>query len=121
MWRAEEKSQLVPVSPSRCCCVMQSAQDRMKHSTFFFLHGNYEEKKKEKRYSYCSETCSFEAGQEGFYWMKYTATPFKFARDFEGAVGMRSEDKCLTNMKNRGCAGWVLLKPLLLWLLERAP
>lgn len=49
--------------------------------------------------------CSFEAGQEGFYWMKYPAAPFKFARDFEGAVGMRREDKCLTNMRNRDCAG----------------
>lgn len=58
-------------------------------------------KKKGKRYSYCSETYAFEAGQEGFYWMKYPATSFKFARGFDGAVGMRSGDKCLTNMRNR--------------------
>lgn len=37
-------------------------------------------------------------GRKDFYWIKCPATPFKFARDFEEAVGMRSEDKCLTNM-----------------------
>lgn len=63
------------------------------------------EKEKEKRYSYCNELGSFEAGQEGIYWIKCPASPFKFARDFEGGVGMRSEDKCLSNMRNRGCAG----------------
>lgn len=45
--------------------------------------------------------CSFEAGQEGFYRIKHPAFPFRLAGAFEGAVGMRIEDECLTNTNNR--------------------
>ena len=50
--------------------------------------------------------CSFEAGQEGFYRIKHPASPFRLTGDFEGAVGMRSEDECLTNISNRHFVQW---------------
>lgn len=83
---------------------MQSPRDWIKHSTFLFCVDSMGRKRK-KDIATAMKRCSFEAGQEGFYWMKYPATPFKFARDFEGAVGMRSEDKCLTSIRNRDSAG----------------
>jgi len=45
--------------------------------------------------------CSFEAGQEGFYRIKHSASPSRLAGDFEGAVGMRSKDECLTHISIR--------------------
>lgn len=49
VWRAEEKSQLVPVSPLCCWYVMQLAQDWIMHSTFSFLMDRMGRKRKGKK------------------------------------------------------------------------
>lgn len=112
VWRAEEKSQLLPVSAPHCWYVMQSAQDWIKYSTFFFLHGLYGEKKIRKKIHYCNETGSFEAGHEGFYWMKYPATLFKFARDFELSCKLSPAETPGASAVGRPVAPWEGTKKL---------
>ena len=65
----------------------------------FIAMGDME--KNERDIATAMKPCSFEAGQEGFYRIKHPASPFRLTGDFEGAVGMRSEDECLTNISNR--------------------
>lgn len=107
VWRAEEKSQLLPVSVPHRWYVMQSAQDWIKHSTFFFLHGSYGEKKNKE---------------------KDTATAMKqvhLRQDMKDFIGWSTQQPYLSLQGTLNwAASWVLLKPLVpqlwvgLWLLE---
>lgn len=105
MWRAEEKSQLVPVSPPRCWYIVLSAQDWIKHSTFFlFFFSQYYPWKKQKITATLMKHVHLRQGRKDFIGWSTQQPYFKSARNFEGAVGMKSEDKCLTSMRNRGRA-----------------